>query len=72
LVTGTKIIDEVGRNLAVVQALDRQSEQFILGRRSYRIAALRLVICGVGPAERTGKSVVTYCPGGTRFFGVCS
>src|SRR5262249_20101011 len=28
--------------------------------------------CGVGPAERTGKSVVTYCPGGTRFFGVCS
>jgi hypothetical protein len=26
----------------------------------------------VGPAERTGKSVVTYCPGGSRFFGVCS
>src|SRR4026207_1433351 len=22
--------------------------------------------CGVGPAERTGKSVVTYWPGGTR------
>src|SRR3954469_24201955 len=21
---------------------------------------------GVGPAERTGKSVTTYCPGGTR------
>src|SRR5580704_2672999 len=30
------------------------------------------LICGVGPAERTGKSLVTYCPGGTRFFGVCS
>src|ERR1700757_3743181 len=30
------------------------------------------LICGVGPAERTGKSVVTYCPGGSRFFGVCS
>src|SRR6516162_4331655 len=29
-------------------------------------------IWGVGPAERTGKSVVTYCPGGSRFFGVCS
>src|SRR5260370_32753444 len=22
--------------------------------------------CGVGPAESTGKSSVTYCPGGTR------
>src|SRR5712691_7359120 len=22
--------------------------------------------CGVGPADRTGKSSVTYCPGGTR------
>src|SRR6476660_1205572 len=30
------------------------------------------LICGVGPAERIGKSVVTYWPGGTRFFGVCS
>src|SRR6516225_8605056 len=30
------------------------------------------LICGVGPAERTGKSVVTYCPGGSRFFRVCS
>jgi hypothetical protein len=23
-------------------------------------------VCGVGPADRTGKSFVTYCPGGTR------
>src|SRR4026209_2177989 len=23
-------------------------------------------VWGVGPAERTGKSPVTYCPGGTR------
>src|SRR5262245_35957121 len=23
-------------------------------------------VCGVGPAESTGKSEVTYCPGGTR------
>src|SRR3954470_1231808 len=23
-------------------------------------------VCGVGPAERTGKSSVTYCPGGKR------
>src|SRR5215467_10128983 len=29
------------------------------------------LICGVGPAERTGKSIVTYCPGGSRIFGVC-
>src|SRR5260370_38679971 len=29
------------------------------------------LVCGVGPAERTGKSVVTYCPGGKRFFGAC-
>src|SRR5215831_4788213 len=26
-------------------------------------------VCGVGPAERTGKSVVTYWPGGTRSRG---
>src|SRR5512140_177 len=23
-------------------------------------------VCGVGPAERTGKSRVSYCPGGSR------
>jgi hypothetical protein len=23
-------------------------------------------VCGVGPADSTGKSDVTYCPGGTR------
>src|SRR5262245_32266863 len=23
-------------------------------------------VCGVGPADSTGKSYVTYCPGGTR------
>src|SRR5205807_2975334 len=23
-------------------------------------------VCGVGPADSTGKSPVTYCPGGTR------
>src|SRR5215470_11975804 len=23
-------------------------------------------VCGVGPADKTGKSLVTYCPGGTR------
>src|ERR671913_408832 len=26
-------------------------------------------VCGVGPAERTGKSLVTYWPGGTRSLG---
>src|SRR5215813_5332506 len=29
------------------------------------------LVCDVGPADRTGKSVVTYCPGGKRFFGAC-
>src|SRR5262249_52990680 len=29
------------------------------------------LICGVGPAERIGNSVVTYCPGGTRSLSVC-
>src|ERR671919_1554391 len=29
-------------------------------------------VCGVGPAERTGKSLVTYWPGGTRPAGVSS
>src|SRR5262249_43210347 len=27
-------------------------------------------ICGVGPADRTGKSVVRYCPGGSFLFAV--
>src|SRR5205823_2472327 len=27
---------------------------------------------GVGPADRTGKSLVTYCPGGTRSAGAAS
>src|SRR5690349_21919078 len=29
-------------------------------------------VCGVGPADRTGKSLVTYCPGGTRSAGAAS
>src|SRR5918996_690747 len=29
-------------------------------------------VCGVGPAERTGKSGVTYWPGGTRSRGTSS
>src|SRR4249919_3192445 len=28
-------------------------------------------VCGVGPAESTGKSSVTYCPGGTRDGSAC-
>jgi hypothetical protein len=29
-------------------------------------------VCGVGPADRTGKSCVTYWPGGTRPAGSAS
>src|SRR6266478_5466857 len=29
-------------------------------------------VCGVGPADKTGKSLVTYCPGGTRPAGASS
>jgi hypothetical protein len=29
-------------------------------------------LCGVGPAERTGKFLVTYWPGGTRSLGASS
>src|SRR6202021_529323 len=29
-------------------------------------------VCGVGPADSTGKSEVTYCPGGTRPAGSAS
>jgi hypothetical protein len=29
-------------------------------------------VCGVGPADRTGKSLVTYWPGGTRPAGSAS
>src|ERR1700722_20877964 len=32
-------------------------------RASFQSATL---ICGVGPADRIGKSAVTCCPGGTR------
>jgi hypothetical protein len=42
-VTGTKIANEIWRDLAIGHLLYRQSEQFILGRRGDRIAALRLV-----------------------------
>lgn len=40
---GTKIANEIWRNLATIHSLHSQSEQFIFGRRSNRIAALRLV-----------------------------
>src|ERR1700730_16310242 len=33
---------------------------------------LSRAVCGVGPADRTGKSLVTYCPGGTRPAGASS
>src|SRR5215468_9359024 len=62
--------------LIVVCDRDSNSAQFHLpssdapsSRAKFQFSSL---ICGVGPAERTGKSIVTYCPGGTRFFRVCS
>src|SRR5262252_8470005 len=62
--------------LIVVCDRDSNSAQFHLpssdapsSRAKFQFSSL---ICGVGPAERTGKSIVTYCPGGSRSFGVCS
>src|SRR5215475_929828 len=61
--------------LILVCDRDSNSAQFHLpssdapsSRAKFQFSSL---ICGVGPAERTGKSVVTYCPGGTRFFSTC-
>ena len=43
LVAGAQLVDQVGRDLAVVQPLDRQRERAVLGRGRDRVAALRLV-----------------------------
>src|SRR5262247_482751 len=43
VVADAKIADEIWRDLAIIHALHRQSEQFIFGWRSDGIAALGLV-----------------------------
>ena len=43
LVAGPQLVDEIRRDLAVVEALDGEHERSLLGRRRDRVAALRLV-----------------------------
>ena len=43
LVARPQLVDEVRRDLAVVESLDRERERGILGRRGDRVAALRLI-----------------------------
>ena len=43
LVAGTELVDEVGRDLAVVEPLDGQDEVLVLRGRGDRVAALGLV-----------------------------
>jgi hypothetical protein len=42
-VARSQLVDQVGRDFAVVEPLDRQHEVVILGRRGDRVAALCLV-----------------------------
>jgi hypothetical protein len=38
-----KLVDQVGRDLAVVEALDRELDARAVGRRRDRVASLRLI-----------------------------
>ena len=51
LVAGAHLLDEVGRDLAVVDELDRELERVELGRRGDRVRALRLVAVLGGQAH---------------------
>ena len=51
LVAGPELVDEVRRDLAVVEPLDGEHERSILGRRGDRVAALRLVAVLGGQAD---------------------
>src|SRR5204863_10027206 len=58
----SRVISSLGRarNSSHVQRHGPSSSPRI--EKSHRSSA----VCGVGPAESTGKSAVTYWPGGTR------
>src|SRR3954451_4720250 len=54
------------RNSSHAQRLSPSTSPVIVRSQSSR------EVCGVGPAESTGKSSVTYWPGGTRSLGASS
>src|SRR2546430_13662446 len=58
----SRVISSLGRarNCSQVQTRGWSSSPIIEKSHSWS------AVCGVGPAERTGKSRVTYWPGGTR------
>src|SRR6187200_1876965 len=56
------VISSLGRARNSSQAQRRGSRSSPTIEKSHSSTA----VCGVGPAERTGKSRVTYWPGGTR------
>ena len=51
LVARPQLVDEVGRDLAVVEPLDRQDEIAVLGRRGDRVAPLRPIAVLGGQAD---------------------
>ena len=73
LVAGPELVDEVGRDLAVVQALDGERERGVLGRRGDRVAALRLVaVLGRQPDVDVLAGAVARASPGARARGSCT
>src|SRR2546428_396800 len=58
----SRVISSLGRARNSSQVQPRGSSSSPAIEKSHSSSA----VCGVGPAERTGKSWVTYWPGGTR------
>jgi hypothetical protein len=51
LVAGDRLVDEIGRDLAVLEALDRQLDCVVLRRRGDRVRARRLIAVLGGQAH---------------------
>src|SRR2546423_237545 len=58
----SRVISSLGRARNSSQVQRRGSSNSPMIEKSHSSSE----VCGVGPAERTGKSAVTYWPGGTR------
>src|SRR5256885_5959605 len=58
----SRVISSLGRERNSSHVHPRGSSSSPMIEKSHTSSA----VCGVGPAERTGKSRVTYWPGGTR------
>src|SRR5690348_16146082 len=63
----TQLISTVTVSVGSCWNADQLHETGDLTRPSIRNDHRSSSVCGVGPAESTGKSVTRYCPGGKRF-----